>query len=76
MTEGKVRKWVRMFEDGRGNVRDEPRSGRLAVITDDLVSAVDQKLHEVRRLTITTLSMEFPQVSALYIIVYENLNFK
>lgn len=78
MTEGKVRKWVRMFKDGRENVHDEPRSGRPSVITDDLVCAVDQKLHEDRRLTITTLSMEFPLVSrsALYTIVSENLNFK
>lgn len=68
MTEDKVRKRVRMFKNGGENVHDEPHSGRLSVITDDLVSAVNHKLHEDRRFMITTLSMEFPQVSwsALY----------
>lgn len=78
MSEGKVRKWVREFKDGRENVHDEDRSGRPSVITEDLVTAVDAKIHEDRRFTITTLSMKFPQVSrsVLYKIVSENLNFK
>ncbi|GBN18261.1 hypothetical protein AVEN_73891-1 [Araneus ventricosus] len=28
MSEGMVRKWVRMFDEGRENVHDEERSGR------------------------------------------------
>jgi len=54
-----VRKWVRSFKDGRDNVHDKPRSGRPSVITDDLVRAVDAKLHEDRRFTIFTLSLKF-----------------
>ncbi|GFV44171.1 HTH_48 domain-containing protein [Trichonephila clavipes] len=49
MSSSKVRKWVRAFKDGRENVHDEPRSGRLSVIPDDLVNAVDEKIREDRR---------------------------
>jgi hypothetical protein len=31
MSDGMVRKWVRKFNEGRHNVNDEPRSGRLSV---------------------------------------------
>ncbi|GFV74633.1 uncharacterized protein TNCV_5130751 [Trichonephila clavipes] len=51
MSSSKVRKWVRAFKDGRENVHDEPRSGQPSVITDDLVNAVDEKIHEDRLLT-------------------------
>ncbi|GFV26178.1 HTH_48 domain-containing protein [Trichonephila clavipes] len=54
MSSSKVHKWVRAFKDGRENVHDEPRSGRPSVITDDLVKAVDEKIHEDRRFTIST----------------------
>jgi hypothetical protein len=33
MSDGMVRKWVRQFNEGRDNVRDNPRSGRPSVIT-------------------------------------------
>jgi transposase len=33
MSDGMVRKWVRKFNEGRDNVRDEPRSGRPSVFT-------------------------------------------
>jgi hypothetical protein len=36
MNESNVRKWCRMFNDGRTNVQDEERSGRPALITEDL----------------------------------------
>ncbi|GFY10930.1 HTH_48 domain-containing protein [Trichonephila clavipes] len=54
MSSSKVRKWVRAFKDGRENVHDEPRSGRPSVITNDLVNAVDEKIREDRRFTIST----------------------
>lgn len=78
MSEGKVRQWVREFKNGRQNVHDEERSGRPSVITDDLVAAVETKVREDRRFTISTLSLQFPQVSrsVLYKIVSEKLNFK
>jgi hypothetical protein len=32
MSDRKVRKWVRKFNEGRDNVHEEPRSGRLSVV--------------------------------------------
>ena len=48
MSDSKVRKWVRAFNEGRENVHDEPRSGRPSVISDELVRAVDDKIREGR----------------------------
>ena len=59
MSDSKVRKWVRAFKEGRENVHDEPRSGRPSVITEDLVNAVDEKVREDRRFTISTLALNF-----------------
>jgi hypothetical protein len=33
MSDGMVRKWVRKFDESLDNVHDEPRSGRLSVVT-------------------------------------------
>lgn len=78
MSEGKVRKWVREYKCGRENVHDESRSGRPSVVSDDLIFAVDAKIREDRRFTITKLSLEFTEISrsVLYKIVSENLNFR
>ena len=35
MSDGMVRKWVRMFNEGRENVHDEARSGRPSLVNDD-----------------------------------------
>ena len=43
MSDGMVRKWVRAFKDGRTNLHDEERSGRLLVVNEDLVQKVDEK---------------------------------
>jgi len=37
MSDGMVRKWVRMFNEGRENVHDEARSGRPSLVNDDVV---------------------------------------
>ena len=37
MSDGMVRKWVRMFNEGRENVHDEARSERPSLVNDDLV---------------------------------------
>ncbi|GFX95014.1 histone-lysine N-methyltransferase SETMAR [Trichonephila clavipes] len=78
MSSSKVHKWVRAFKDGRKNVHDEPRSGRPSVITDDLVKAVDEKIREDRRFTISTLALEFPNVgrTTLHKVVSEKLKFR
>jgi histone-lysine N-methyltransferase SETMAR len=78
MSDGMVRKWVRQFKEGRENVHDEARSSRPSVVNDDLVRAVDSKVHEDRRFTILSLSLHFPQISRtiLYEIVSDRLNYR
>ncbi|GBN25841.1 hypothetical protein AVEN_58854-1 [Araneus ventricosus] len=78
MSEGMVKKWVRPFKDGRTNAHYEERSGRPSVTTEDFVQKVDAKVRENRRLTISSLSNEFPQVSRSVLcgIVTEHLNYR
>ena len=40
MSDGMVRKWFRMSNEGREDVNDEARSGRTSLVNDDLVSKV------------------------------------
>jgi hypothetical protein len=61
MSEETVRRWWRMFKDGWINVHNEERSGRLSVVSDDLVKSVDQKICERPRFTISDVLREFPQ---------------
>ena len=63
MSDGMVRKWVRMFNEGRENVHDEARSGRPSLVNDDLVCKVNERVHDDRRFTISDLSLHFPQIS-------------
>jgi len=44
MSSSMVRRWVRLFNEGRKNVHDDPRSGRTSVVNEDLVRAVEEKL--------------------------------
>jgi oligoribonuclease (3'-5' exoribonuclease) len=78
MSDGMVRKWVRQFNEGCENVHDEARSGRPSVVNDDFVHAVDSKVHEDRRFTISSISLHFPQISRtiLYEIVSDRLNYR
>jgi len=41
-----VRRWVRLFNEGRENVQDDPRSGRPSVVNADLVRAVEENIRE------------------------------
>ena len=43
MSDGVVRKWVRMFNEGLENVHDEARSGRPSLVNDDLVRKVKKE---------------------------------
>jgi len=63
MSDGLVRKWVRMFNEGRENVHDEARSGRPSWGNDDLVRKVNERVSDDRRFTISYLSLHFPQIS-------------
>jgi len=75
MSDGMVRKWVRMFSEGRENVHDESRSGRPSLVNDDLVRKVNERVRDDRRFTISDLSLHFPQISRtlLYDIVSSHL---
>ena len=57
-----VRKWVRMFNEGRENVYDEAQSGRPCLVNDDLVRKVNERVRDDRRFTISgvpALSSDF-----------------
>ena len=63
MSDGMVRKWVQMFNEGRENMHDEARSGRPSLVNDDLVCKVNERVHDDRHFTISDLSLHFPQIS-------------
>jgi len=63
MSDGMVRKWVRMFNEGRENLHDEARSAHPSLVNDDLVRKVNEGVRDVRRFTISDLSLHFPQIS-------------
>jgi len=64
MSDGMVRKWVRMFNEGRQNLHDEVRSGSPSLVNDDLVRKVDERVRDDRRFTISDLSLHFTQISS------------
>jgi len=65
MSDGMVRKWVRMFNEGREKVHDEGRSGRPSLVNDDLVRKVNERVLDDRRFTISDLPLHFPQISRI-----------
>jgi len=78
MSDGMVRKWVRMFSEGRENVHDEAQSGRPSLVNDDLVRKVNERVRGDRRFTISDLSLHFPQIlrTLLYDIVSSHLGYQ
>jgi len=66
-----------MFNEGRENVHDEARSGRLSLVNDDLVRKFNERVRDDRRFTISDLSLHFPQISRtlLYDIVSSHLGY-
>jgi len=63
MSDGMVRKWVQVFNEGRENVHDEARSGRPSLLNDDLLRKINESLCEDRRFTLSDLSLHFLQIS-------------
>jgi len=63
MSDGMVRKWVRMFNEGRENVYDEVQIGCPSLVNDDLVHKVNKRVCDDRCFTISDLSLHFPQIS-------------
>ena len=78
MSDGMVRKWVRIFNEGHENVHDESRSGLPSLVNDDLVRKVNERVRDDRRFTIPDLSLHFPQISRtlLHDIVSSHLSYR
>jgi len=78
MSDGMVRKWVRVYNEGRENVHDEARSGCPSLVCDDLVRKVNVRVRDDRRFTISNLSLHFPQISRtlLYDFVSSHLGYR
>ena len=57
-----VRKWVRMFNDGREKVDDEARIGRPSLVNADLARKVNERLRDDRPFTIYDMSLHIPQI--------------
>ncbi|GFU21283.1 HTH_48 domain-containing protein [Trichonephila clavipes] len=55
MNESSIQKWCVQFKNGRTNVRDEEKSGRPSIVTDELVTKVDEDIRENRRFTVMEL---------------------
>jgi hypothetical protein len=49
MSHGMVRRWCRMFSEGRTNVHDYDHSGRPSLVTADLLDQASEKSRENRR---------------------------
>ena len=78
MSDGMVRKCVRMFNEGRENVHDETRSGRPSLVNVDLARKVKERVHDDRRFTISDPSLHFPHISTtlLYGSVSRHLGYR
>jgi len=63
MSDGMVRKWVRMFNEGRENVHDEARVGLPSWVIDNLVRKFNERMRDDRRFTISDLFLHFPHIS-------------
>jgi len=63
MSDGMVRRWVRMFNEGRDNLHDEARSGRPSLANDDLVRKFNERVRDDRRFTVSDLFLHIPHIS-------------
>jgi len=77
MNDGMVKKWARMFNEGRQNVHDEARSWLPSSMNDDFVRKVNERVRDDRLFTISDLPLQFPQISRtlLYYIVSSHLGY-
>jgi hypothetical protein len=71
MKEENVRKWYRLFNEGRADVYNEKRSSGPSVIAEDLKVRVNGHVRENRRFTTDELHGIFPHVSLS--VFYENV---
>jgi hypothetical protein len=59
MSDKMVRRWYRMFSEGRTNVHDDVRSGHPFLVTADLLDQVNEKIRENRRFTFFSTLRDF-----------------
>jgi hypothetical protein len=52
MSDGMVRRWSRIFTEGRMNVHNDDRSGCPSLVTPDLLDQVNEKMQENIRFTV------------------------
>jgi hypothetical protein len=71
MSDSIIRRWVRHFNERRENVHDDPRSDRPSVVNEGMMRAVEGKVQQNRRFTISSLSL-----SLLHEIVSDKLRFR
>jgi len=78
MSDGMVRKWVQMFNEGQENVHDEAQSGRPSLVNDDLVHKANKRVRDDRHFTISDLSLQFPHIprTLLYDIASSHLGYR
>ena len=69
MSDVMIRKWVRMFNEGRQNVHDEARSGRPSLVNDDLVRKVNERVRDDRVSQFLICPCTFLRLQGLYDIV-------
>jgi hypothetical protein len=57
MSDSMIRRCVRHFHEGRENVHDDVQSGRTSVVNEDLMHAMEEKIHHF--ITFPTNSTDF-----------------
>ena len=63
MNRQNVTKWCREFSELRTDVHDEQRSGRLSLISDDILRKIEGEIRANQRMTIRQLHRVVPEVS-------------
>ncbi|GFG34554.1 hypothetical protein Cfor_11547 [Coptotermes formosanus] len=58
-SKGDVRKWYRLFKEGRIHVSDKERSGRPSLVTDDLKERLNARFRGDGRFTFSELNVQY-----------------
>jgi len=66
MSDGMVRKWVQVFNEGQENMHNEAQSGRPSLVNDDLVRKVNERVYNDRHFTISVCHCTFFRFQGLY----------
>jgi histone-lysine N-methyltransferase SETMAR len=63
MNRQNVTKWCREFSEGKSDVHDEQRNGRISLISDDFLQEIKGEIRANRHMTIRELHHIIPEVS-------------